>query len=689
MKLKLKLNLVLLFVVGISISSIILVSYRKSKEELTKSVLQDNRHLAEKTASDISKIVESEFVMLETMAKFPTITDPDIDMKTKWEQTNVVTANNPRYSGTGFFDTTGNGFNSGGKWVDMHTRDYLVASMAGKRGLMDPHTSSLGAFVATYAVPVKAPNGQQIAEISAVIAADDMAQSMQNIVVGKSSHPFIANTKTNKIVAHSDIEVMKAEKDIFEIAGEDFIKAGAEAAKGATGSIVYYDKAKRMKMAAAYCPIANTDWEVVLIAPYNDFFGGIKVLFQVMLSIAIIALFVAAVIGVGVVESVVRPLRKLSGAINAIASGEADLTKRLVSLSKDEIGDVVDGFNAFSEKLQTIISDVKKSKDDLVIAGEDMSASSEDTASAITEILANIDSIRSQIENQGASVNQTAGAVNEIAGNIESLEKMIGSQSDSVAEASSAVEEMIGNIGAVNSSVDKMASSFETLLESSKTGFAKQQDVNNRVKDIDEQSQMLQEANSAISAIASQTNLLAMNAAIEAAHAGEAGQGFAVVADEIRKLSETSNAQSKTIGEQLKVIKQSIDSVVKSSNEASATFSKVSDMLSHTDALVMQIKSAMREQNEGSSQITGALRKMNDSTLEVRSASAEMREGNKMILSEMHSLQNASLEIRQSMEEMGIGARKINETGAALGDISDKVEKSITQIGSQVDKFKV
>ena len=554
---------------------------------------------------------------------------------------------------------------------------------------MDPHFNTQNDFVMTYAVPIIEPSGKQIAEISAVIFAVDMAETMQKITIGKSSHPFIVNSKTGKIVAHADDEIMKQDQKIEDISSKGFLEFADRAKSGESASVIYYDEAQKMKMAAAFCPIENTDWAVVLCAPYADFFSGIHKVFIALLFIGAISLIVSAVVVLLAVRAVIKPLGALSAAIDDVATGEADLTKRLTARNDDEIGKLVKGFNAFSGKLQTIIGDVKQSKTELVTAGSDMSAAAEDTSNAITEITANISSIQNQIENQGESVNQAAGAVNQIAGNIESLEKMIESQGNSVDEASSAVEEMIGNISSVNASVDKMAESFETLRSNSQDGFKKQQSVNDKVKEIEEQSKMLQEANSAISAIASQTNLLAMNAAIEAAHAGDAGAGFAVVADEIRKLSETSNKQSKTIGEQLKNIKNSINAVVSSSGEASATFARVGEMLGETDALVMQIKSAMQEQNEGSAQITSALQRMNDSTLEVRSAGAEMREGNKMILSEMQQLQNASSQMRQSMEEMDVSARKISETGAALGEISSQVQTSISKIGSQVDQFKV
>lgn len=411
----------------------------------------------------------------------------------------------------------------------------------------------------------------------------------------------------------------------------------------------------------------------------------IKIVAPIAIVLVIILMFVSWLF----IRWLMWRISNVTNQLKEMATGEADLTKRVTLRVLDEIGDLVIHFNAFCDKLQAIIGETKNSKDELASSGESMRASTQDTANAITEIITSIDNISNQINVQGDSVQQTAGAVNEISANIESLNQMIENQSSGVTQASATVEQMIGNINSVNNSVGKMVTSFDELEENANMGFKMQNDVNERIQQIATQSEMLQDANTAISSIAEQTNLLAMNAAIEAAHAGEAGKGFAVVADEIRKLSETSSAQSKTISEQLTKIKAQISEVVAASNESSRSFSVVSQKIQETDQLVMQIKAAMEEQNQGSLQITQALKNMNDSTEEVRASSVEMANGNKLILEEVRSLQSATHEMKGSMTEMSHGARKINETGKALADISVQVQDAIGKIGSQIDLFKV
>ncbi len=685
---------IIVTVLLVTVTSNVFISFvvnNKSSAALEEMMYLDLQHNISAVAKDMSLNNQVHLKLLQTLSSNPQIKDPDVSLidKTKIVQQAVI--NDSSYIDISIIDMEGNSYQyKTGNLMNLKNNDYFIQASKGLFQITDPFRTSEEETIMVYSYPVYDNNGHVINVLYCVVDGFFLSDVCMQYSISQNRKPYVISAKTKLTLANEDHWKVAVE-DLAEIerqnAGTTLGDHLTYMLSGETGHDIYTDNGQ--KWMGAWERIPSTNWIAACSVPFSDFEDKVSAL-TVSISIIYIILTLISLIICGVVISVsIKPLSLLKDAIVEIASGNADLTKRLKVASKDEVGDVVDGFNLFTGKLHSIISQIKGSKTELADSKEQMNDITQDTASAITEIIANIESVNSQIIAQSASVEETAGAVNEIASNIESLEKMIENQSAGVVQASAAVEEMIGNINSVNTSVDKMATSFDKLEANAREGRALQEDVNSKIEAIKNQSEMLQDANSVIANIAEQTNLLAMNAAIEAAHAGDAGKGFAVVADEIRKLSETSTEQSKTIGVQLGKIRESIESVVEASAESSSAFQEVASNIKDTDELVRLIKSAMEEQTIGSKQISEALHSMNDSTQEVKTASNEMSAGNQAILQEMHNLQDATMTMKDSVTEMGIGAKRINETGAALSNVANVMNDSIDKIGNEIDLFKV
>ncbi len=673
------------------VSNIVIVStsISLSTASTSNSVTQLLDAVTDATAAQIKGEMEKNFRTLGTVAKLDMLKDDSIPLIEKCQQLTRLAAVSSDYENIGFYTPEGESYTADGRNIKIQ-RAYIDAANRGENYLADPAISPVnGMMFQIYAMPVM-DQGKPVGCAMINVLGEALSNQIKQLKFGTSdSHIQVINRKSGHPVASNVFEDVLSFKDINEDAGESLKPVLQKLMSGETGSQSFINPDDGKRMLAAYRPIPDTDWSVLGICPYEDFYHSISTM-ETIIGLLAIGMIIVSFITVGATMAIsLKPLNHVKNAIEDVASGDADLTKRISNKGKDEVADVVHGFNSFMGKLQEIITQVKESKEKLGNAGIEMLESTDRTTESIAGILQNIESVHSQITSQSNSVHETAGAVNQIASNIDSLEKMIEKQTAGVSEASAAVEEMIGNIRSVNQSVEKMSSSFNELIDNAQSGLQVQNGVNEKIEQIKGQSETLQEANQAISAIAEQTNLLAMNAAIEAAHAGEAGKGFAVVADEIRKLSETSTAQSKTIGEQLSNIQRSISEVVTSSEQSSAAFDSVTTKIKETDELVRQIKAAMQEQNEGSQQISSVLHVMNDSSLEVKTAGLEMAEGNKAILDEVRNLQDATGVMQDSVKEMSAGAQKISETGEELRAIADQMKDSINEIGGQIDRFKI
>ncbi len=701
---KILLGVIAILFVTIGFQSI--ASFTQARQSMQMSVDDTLGIVNSKAEQQVTDLNETYLTMLRSLAGLPFFSDPEQTLEEKCAQLLTLAQSKPEtYVNIAFYDKEGFTIYGDGTKVNFADMDYVKQTLAGNEVVTDPIIWSSEdmegraedgskveeterQILLVYSVPVYHEK-QLIGALVALVNGESFADIVRGIDMGNGHHPVIIAQGTDDLFAFAPNEGDSYINLMELYNSSEFASEKEKLLKGQQNYYVCNYPGTNNKTIVMYSPIKGRNWTLLAAVPFDYYFGHLKNLSTFSIFSLVVSIALALIILIPVINAIIRPLKTVNSSINEIASGNADLTKRIEVKTKDEISSVVDGFNNFTIKLQNILLNIKLSQKNLETVGAAMDSSTQDTSASIREILDNIGKVHKQIENQTQSVNQTASAVNQIASNIASLERLIDNQANGVTAASSAVEEMMGNIESVNNSVDKMAKSFDTLLVDSQNGSAKQEDVSNKVEQIVTQSEMLSEANQVISNIAEQTNLLAMNAAIEAAHAGEAGKGFSVVADEIRKLSETSTIQSKTIGEQLSSIRESIAQVVSASAESNKAFISVSTQIKETDEVVRLIKSAMEEQTIGSQQINQALHDMNDSTAEVKNASHEMSEGNKQILDEVRILQDSTLVMRENMDEMEVGAERINTTGTGLQDISKQLKESIQQISDEVKLFNV
>ena len=437
-------------------------------------------------------------------------------------------------------------------------------------------------------------------------------------------------------------------------------------------------------------PIPEIGWNILIGFPKAGFnnsasnFVAIGLILIVLLILLIFQLFIW-----NIIKRIKKVLKYIDEYGKAISEGNADLSKTIPVKSKDEIGQMAEGFNGFIGKLREIVGDMKTSESVLNDAGVTLNEITINTLDNVNRISDDISLFQNQISSQAESVNDTVSSITSINDNMSSLSSLIQVQNDAVKESSSTIDQMLQNILSVNNSVEEMATSFDELINITKKGSEKQTEVNEKIKIIENDSVMLSEANAAIATIAEQTNLLAMNAAIEAAHAGEAGKGFSVVADEIRKLSETSTEESNKIGEQLSRIRESIQSVVESSEESMLAFVNVLQRINTTDVVVRNINEAMNVQQASSGTVSEYLSKMENSSAEVRKASESMTQHTKNITTIVENLSSATEKSKESVLEMERDLNNIKNGGEMLKEISNNVDDSIQRISDQIGTFTV
>lgn len=331
-----------------------------------------------------------------------------------------------------------------------------------------------------------------------------------------------------------------------------------------------------------------------------------------------------------VTDAVSDPINNISDAMEDIAKGDGDLTRRLPVDSQDEIGALAGHFNLFVDRIHKMLSELSQTVSEL-----------EASSSSLMDVTKQA---RQGADMQLEATGGLSSSMIDMAGKSKSVEDHSHNTSRATQQAAEKVKEGGDMVLGTANEIQKLTEGMDEMTRA--------------VNALREDGESIGTVVSVIREIAEQTNLLSLNAAIEAARAGEHGRGFAVVADEVRGLAQRTQESTLQIEGIIDKIRSATVSTVEVVKSGQGVTEASFNAIQKTKAALKPAIILMDDINQMSQQMSEA----------AHSQSALAQQINQNIT-----------RIHEVTERAAEGTCSTEQAGNDLQSIADKLEKLVRQ----------
>ncbi len=308
-----------------------------------------------------------------------------------------------------------------------------------------------------------------------------------------------------------------------------------------------------------------------------------------------------------ITRQIIIPLTQTLKVAERVAAG--DLTHNLVSLRRDELGQLQRSMQSMTQGLRELIGGISDGVTQIASAAEELSAVTEQTSAGVN--------------NQKVETDQVATAMNEMAATVQEVARNAEEASEAAVAADQQAREGDKVVGEAIAQIERLAVEVSHSTEA--------------MGELKRESDKIGSVLDVIKSVAQQTNLLALNAAIEAARAGEAGRGFAVVADEVRSLAQRTQKSTEEIEELIVGLQNGTqqvatimdnsrsltDSSVELTRRAGGSLESITRTVSAIQAMNQQIAAAAEQQSAVAEEINRSVLNVRDVSDQTSAASEE------------------------------------------------------------------
>ncbi|OLQ90681.1 chemotaxis protein [Vibrio panuliri] len=538
------------------VESLVSTSLNEIEQELSRAVsseMEGNRKLAQSTTQMI-ELDPTNYDYVSSVLETPIVKNEYIVVGAGYESDARVIENDDSWEVDSNYAT--------------HTRPWYQDAKA-QDGLIitDPYVdSSTNSVVISIAMPMK-NKGDFIGVVFYDMELTALAEKVNQTNLFDAGYLFIV-AQNGTTIAHPDAK--NNGQPISDYLPQIAVKEGEQ----------HFEKDGKSYL-VRFTKVSNENWyvgsildESVVMATVDEMRNSTIIYVSIAVLLSVLGLSL-------LIKFLMRPLNELNNAIQDVASGQGDLTKRLDTNTDAEFAQLARGFNTFTENLQQQIIQSKAIGADILVGTEQAHINAQDASKAVASQLEELEQLATAMHEMSVTASDVANNAQGAAEAVKEAEhvtdqgsQVVSATSEAICQLSLRVDQAVEEVAGLASATNNI----ETILK-------------------------------VINDIADQTNLLALNAAIEAARAGESGRGFAVVADEVRTLAQRTQQSTTEIRGMIEQLQSGASAVSSAMNESKST----------ADIAVGKAHQA----NESLQAIRSIIQRITDMNLQIASAAEE------------------------------------------------------------------
>ena len=422
---------------------------------------------------------------------------------------------------------------------------------------------------------------QPLGVLGASLSIESISRTINAQVFDGNGYAFLVS-KDGKILVHPDSALIgKTLADLFPGSALTLSDGLTEATSLDGPKLVLFSAIKGLP---------SQDWYIGIALDRHAALASIAAFRHSAIIATLVACLATLLLLCLLIRFLMKPLHSIIHAMEDIAQGDGDLTRRLSTLSNDEFGQLALSFNRFGDRIHASIVEV--------------SSTTHALNNATHRVLSASNSSVEKSEHQSGYTTTVAAAIEELG----AAAQEIASSASAASRGASSSKAQIDSTSVLVENTVRAMSRLQANIETTRT----------QIEDLNTKSANIGKVLEVISTISGKTNLLALNAAIEAARAGEAGRGFAVVADEVRSLAHHTQDATEEIRTVIEALQQGATQAaqtmlhsheigsqsVQVATQAGASLLSVVARINEIDEMCLTVAAATEEQTTAVAQLT-------------------------------------------------------------------------------------